>query len=295
MPPMERRLFFTSPVDHHNLGSWDGLGRSLKAAVAASCGRDVSIEVGTRPVFGYDTDVDETLAELEELRLGPREIRVDLWCSIFFYGTICVTLGPGLRRQERRALTRRLSKKELARHTLLREHEGAYDLDSGRVFGYQLFPGDDRARSTITEILEPFDGPVYLGEEWLVQDEDGILDNESFELIASRLKVAGSGVEGAVEEYLALFLARDPEAEARAWLNATASGQGLIALYADDAAEAKLVRRFTAFEDLPILLAEAPSANMRVTIGRCHDDDSLVVVYGPPWAPEVDEPVLFMI
>lgn len=280
---MQRRLFFTSPVDHRSLGGWDGLARSLKAAVAACCERDVTIEVGPRPVFGYGTDVDETRAELEELRLGPREVRVDLWCSVVHYGAICVALGPGIRRPERRALTRRLRKQELARQVLLREHEGPYDFDrGGNVFGYSISPADDRGRSTLSFLLSPFDGPVYLGEHWLLQGKDERVDDLAFEA-ASRPSPS-----------LALFLVNDPEAEERVW-EAAASGQGLVAFYPDDPAEAALVRGFADFRDLPIFVAEAPSAGMRVTIGRGRPEDSLAVVYGPPGAPEIDEPLLFMI
>lgn len=218
---MERRLFFTSPVDDRNSGDWAGLARSLKAAVAASCGGDVAVAVGSEPVFGYGTDVDETLAELGELRLGPRDVRVDLWCSVVYYGAICVTLGPGIRRQERRTLTRRLRKTELARQVLLREVEGPYDLDaSGRVFGYPISPADDRGRSTLSMLLEPFDGPVYLGEQWLLQGQDERVDEDAFEVVVRP------------SPSLALFLASDPEAEERVW-QAAASGQGLIALYAE--------------------------------------------------------------
>jgi hypothetical protein len=280
---MERRLFFTSPVDHHNLRDWGSLARSLKAAVEAACGRDVSVVIGSQPVFGHGTDVDETLAELEEQRLGLREVRVDLWCSIVVYATLCVALGPGIRRQERRALLRRLLKKELTRQVLLREHEGSYDfLGGGYVYGYSISPGDDRDRSTLSFLLEPFDGPLYLGEPWLLQGTDERVDEEAFEVI---VRPAPN---------LAIFLANDPEAEERIWEMAT-SGQGLIAFYPDDPAEAALVRSFADFRDLPILVAEAPSSGIRVTIGRCHQDDSLVVIYGPPGAPEIDEPVLFMI
>lgn len=52
---------------------------------------------------------------------------------------------------------------------------------------------------------------------------------------------------------------------------------------------------FSHFEDLKILLAEKPSAGMRVTMGRCHPDDTLVVVYTPPHEPEIDQTLLFVI
>ncbi len=277
---MQRRLFYTSPVDHHNSESWEGLASSLKRAVVSACDSGLSVQVGTRPLFGYGTDTEEALAEIEEQHLAPREVRIDLWSSIVFYAAVCVTLGSGIRRKERRALMSRLKKKELSDQTLLREHEGPYDLESGRVYGYSLSPSDDRA--TIARLLEPFDGPIYLGEHWLIQDETEQVDTKSFDLVFR------------VGPNLAVFFASDPEAEERIW-EACLSGEGLIAFYADDPAEAALKRRFSDFEDLQILLAEHPSAAMRVTIGRCHQDDSLVVVHGPPYAPELDESVLFVV
>jgi hypothetical protein len=291
---MERRLFFTAPSGFRDSDRWSRLACSLKTAVEESCGGDVSVSIGTRPVCGSGRDLVETLQGIGEQKLGARDVRVDPWCSYMFYETICITLGPGVRDPESRALTGRLSRQELAGETLLRDHEGSYGLDSGWVFGYELFARDDRARSTIIQLLESFPDRVYLGEDWLTRDEDGRID-EAIEVIASGLRVADSSVEGALDEHLALFRAPDSVAEARAWTRATASGQGLIALAADDPAVEALVRRFMELDDLPILLAEAPSTTMRVTIGRCHDDDSLVLVYGPPGALEVDDPLLIVL
>ncbi len=288
---MQRRLFYTSPVDHHNLEHWADLGRSLSRAVATIGDSELSVEVGTRPIFGYGSDSEEATAAVEEQRLAPRQVRIDLWCSICFYATVCLTLGPGVSRRERRALRRRLRKKELAAETFLRQHEGPYDLDSGCSYGYSLDPGDDRDRSTIADLLAPFDPPLYLGERWLLQDRSEQIDTDSFDLVVSHRLSPIGGTSG---PDLGIFLALDSAAEERIWQACTA-GEGLIACYPDDPAEEQLLRRFSDFEDLRIFLAEAPSAGMRVTIGRCHQDDSLVVVHGPPYAPELDEPPVFVI
>jgi hypothetical protein len=270
------------------------LACSLQAAVEQSCGGDVSVSIGTRPVCGAGSDLGATIQSMSDQRLEAREIRIDSWFSYMFYETICITLGPEVRDPERRALTSRLCRQELSGETLLREHEGSYGLGSGLVFGYELFAGDDPARSTIRRLLEPLPDRVYLGEDSLTEDEEE-RDDEALEVIASRLRVTGSGVEGALDAHLALFRARDPAAELRAWTRATVSGQGLFALAADDPALKALVGRFMEFEDLRILLAAAPSDTMRLTIGRCHPDDSLVLVYGPPREPEVDSPVIFVL
>ncbi len=81
---MQRRLFYTSPVDHHSAESWGRLASSLKRAVESTCG-GASVEVGSEPLFTYGTDTEEALAEIEEQHLGPREVRIDLWCSIVVY------------------------------------------------------------------------------------------------------------------------------------------------------------------------------------------------------------------
>ncbi len=279
---MQRRLFYTSPVDHHNLEEWPDLARSLSHAAEAACDRDIRLEVGPRPVFGYGTDVEEMLSALEAQELAPRQVRVDLWCSICFYAAVCVTLGPGIRRRERRDLIRRLGNKQLAGEAFLRQHEGAYDLDSGQCYGYHPEAADDRDRSTIADLLTAFDQPLYLGERWLLQDQNEQIDSESFDLIVP------SGPN------LGIFQAKDSAAEEIIW-QACRNGEGLIAFYPDDPAEEQMLRRFSDFEDLRIFHAEAPSAGMRVTIGRCHQDDSLVVVHGPPWAPELDQPPMFVI
>lgn len=279
---MQRRIFYTSPIDESGLDRWQGLAGRLERAVAATCDGKVSVTAGTQPVFGRGTDVDETLAALEEERLAPRDVRIDLWCSVPFYAAVCLTLGPGIRRGERRALTRRLQKKELSGQTFLREDEGEFHVDTGRVYGYSVSPADDRGRSTIDFLLTPFDSPIYMGEHWLIQGGDEQVDSESYDLVVR------------VGTNHAIFLANDPEAAERVW-EASTRGEGLIAFHGDDPAEPEIRRRFSRYEDLVIFLAEKPFSGQRVTIGRCRPEDSLVVIYDPPYAPEVDEPILFMI
>jgi hypothetical protein len=279
---VQRRLLYTSPIDDSGLESWPSLAGRLKRAVAATCGGDVEVKTGERPVFGYGTDVDETLAGLEEEVLAPREVRVDLWSSICRYAAVSFTLGPAIRRQERRELMRRLKKKELAGETFLGEAEGRFHLDQGRVYGYSISPADDRGKSTIEHLLIPFDTPLYIGEHWLLQGGDEQVDTASYEVVVR------------VGPNHAIFLANDPEAAERAW-EASTHGEGLIAFYGDDPAEPEIRRRFSRSDDLVLFLAEKPWAGQRVAIGRCRPEDSLVVVYGPPYAPEIDEPILFMI
>ncbi len=93
---------------------------------------------------------------------------------------------------------------------------------------------------------------------------------------------------------LAFFLTQNLQAVASVW-QSCAHGDGVVILELEDPALDALTRSFADLRDLPILLAEHPGDSARVTIGRCHQDDSLVVAYDPQYAPDVDAPLAFVI
>ncbi|MEO1366898.1 MAG: hypothetical protein AAFX50_06945 [Acidobacteriota bacterium] len=276
-----RRLFYSSPVDARNLEEWGGFADTLRRAVLSTCGKGIAVEVGDRAVFRRGGDFEETLAGLEELRLG-RAVRVDLWSSVAGYGVIAFTLGFDIKRAERRALEKKL-RKALRGEVPLRDLEGVYSEESGLVVGFALSAADDAAaRADVEHLLFPFEKPLYLGERWLLQDGDERLDESSFQ----RISEPAPG--------LVTFLAADGDAEERIWRHC-GSGDGLIALFPDDPVLPDLVRGFRQQRDLRILTSKHPHFGLRVTIDRRPGGDPLVVAYTATGPPEIEELPLFVV
>jgi len=278
---MERRLFYTSPVDHDRLDVWPALSRDLRSVVESCCSNKVIIALGQDPVFGYGTDSGEALARLESTFLDPRDVRIELWSSIRHYAILCITLGAAIGRSERRSLVRKLNKKLLRQQTLLEEHEGPYYPDGRHVYAYALPTDDDRALTTFHDQLISFEPPAYLGENWLLVGKDEQIDQEGYDVLFP------------VGPQLSLFLANDLEAAESVW-KASAQGDGLIVLAdAEDPALEAVASRFAGRRDLEIFLTLGPWFS-RVTLHRCHPEDHLAVIYAPPHQPEIEEPVVFM-
>ncbi|MEM8995706.1 MAG: hypothetical protein AAGF23_13045 [Acidobacteriota bacterium] len=276
-----RRLLYSSPVDVRNLEEWGGLADDLRRAVIASCGKGVAVEVGDRAIFRRGGDFEETLAGLEELRLG-RAVRVDLWSSVAGYGVIAFTLGFDIKRAERRALEKKL-RKVLRGESPLRDLEGVYTEETGLAFGFALSAADDAAaRADLEHLLFAFEEPLYLGERWLLQDGEERLDESSFEHIAE----PAPG--------LVTFFAADGDAAERIWRHC-GSGDGLIALFPDDPALPDLVRGFREGQDLRLLTSRHPYSGLRVTIDRRPGDEPLVVAYTATGPPEIEELPLFIV
>lgn len=236
------------------------------------------MEAGDAPVFGYGIDMEETLLGLEDPEFDPRTVRIDLWCAIVRYGTICITVGDGIVRKERRALEKGI-KKALRGEVLIHESDGAFDRDERRIYGYRLDPADDRARSTLADLLLVFEPPHYLGERWILQGDDERIDESLYELWP---KSSGQLVQ---------FLARSGEAAERVWALAE-HGDGLIAIDLDDPGIDRLLQGFSRTDDLRFL----PKKHWqhRVTIGRCRAEDHLVV-YDSQGLPSDEADWLFAI
>lgn len=276
-----KRLFYSCSIDHRDLAPWGALAEKLRRAVEAACGRDVAVALGDAPVWAPGVDDEETLAELEEMRLH-RHVRIDLWSAVVDHGAIAVTLGSGIRRPERRALERKL-RKALRGEALLRTVDGPYGDESARVFGYAISVANDAAaRAALDHLLCPFDPPFYVGERWLVQGDDELLDRQSFDQIVE------------LAPGLVTFIARSGDGDERVWQRASA-GAGLIACYADDPALPSLARRFYEVDDLRLFLADKPSSGTQITIDRGRSEHGLVVAYTPAGPPEIDPPYLFVI
>jgi hypothetical protein len=198
------------------------------------------------------------------------------------YESVCITFGSGITEAEQLGIARRLEEHELSGQALLRKWQGPYDFDATQVLGYSFADGgeDDDAIETI---LAPLDRPVYMARRDLLAPENAPIDPQSFDLFIE-------------EKGVAIFTAVDAAAERLLWKRAREQGNdGLIAMYGDDPADRVLASRFSDHDDLRILLAEEPSAGMRVSLGRCHQDDDLVVVYTPGDEPFVDQPLAFVI
>lgn len=274
-----RRSFYTAPVDHQTLADWPKLAERLRRAAVKACERDAETEVGSEPVFTYGTDVEETLLGLEDFQSEPRTVRIDLWNAMVRYGAICVTLGDGIVRKERRALDKALGK-ALRGETLINETEGVFDRCTGRVYGYRLNPDDDRDRVTFSHLMNVFDPPLYVGERWLLQRDDESLDEDNY-IIAPK-------TQGQIVQFTAL----DEGSEERVWRHAT-RGEGLIALYDDDPDLDEITRSFARHDDLRRLAGEG--RNFRATLGRCRPEDSLMVTYDDVNAPDERAKLLFVI
>ena len=274
-----RQTFYTSPVDHDSLADWPDLATRLRRRAEKALGPGGQVEAGDAPVFGYGIDMEETLLGLEDPEFDPRTVRIDLWCAIVRYGTICITVGDGIVRKERRALEKGI-KKALRGEVLIHESDGAFDRDERRIYGYRLDPADDRARSTLADLLLVFEPPHYLGERWILQGDDERIDESLYELWP---KSSGQLVQ---------FLARSGEAAERVWALAE-HGDGLIAIDLDDPGIDRLLQGFSRTDDLRFL----PKKHWqhRVTIGRCRAEDHLVVVYDSQGLPSDEADWLFAI
>ena len=261
-----RRIFFTSPVDDDSRAGWPDFAARLGGSAETALGPGGRVELGGEPVFGYGqgaAEFEEALLRLEDLALGPRTVRIDLWSSIARYGAICITVGDGVVRKERRALEKGL-KKVLRGESLIHQSNGPFDRDERRIYGYRLDPADDRARSSLADLLLAFDPPHYLGERWMLQGDDERIDESRYEIWP------GS------PNQLARFLARSEDAAERAWSLAE-HGDGLIVMDVDDPEIGRLLQGFSCTDDLRWLPGK--TWQHRVTLGRCRPGDHLVVVY----------------
>ncbi|MDA8016328.1 MAG: hypothetical protein MPN21_02670 [Thermoanaerobaculia bacterium] len=273
-----RQRFYTSPVDHETLDDWADLATRLRRAGESACAAGARIETPDEPVFGYGTDIEETLLGLEDFRIEPRTVRIELWCAIVRYGAICITAGDGIVRKERRALEKGLQK-VLRGETVIHESDGPFDRDERRIYGYRLDPNDDRDRSTLSSLTMSFDPPLYLAERWLLQGDDESIDEGWY--------TVGPGAPGPYVQ----FLAEHDEAEERVWQRA-ALGEGLFVIYDDDPCLGELLRSFSRTDDLRRL---SRRHEHRVAIGRCRRDDRLVVVYDSQALPSEDAEWVFVI
>lgn len=274
-----KQTFHTTPIDHDSLADWPDLATRLRRRAEKALGSGGRVEVGDEPAFTYGIDLEETLLGLEDLDLDPRTVRIDLWSAVVRYGTICITVGDGIVRKERRALEKGVAK-VLRGETLIHESDGAFDRDERRIYGYRLDPSDDRARSTLADLLLVFDPPHYLGERWILQGDDERVDEGLYDVWT---KSSGRLVQ---------FLARSDEAAERVWSLAE-HGDGLIAVDLDDPGIDRLLQNFSRTDDLRFL----PKKHWqhRVTIGRCRPEDHLVVVYDSQGLPTDEADWLFVI
>ena len=143
----------------------------------------MSVQVGSRPVFGYGIDADEALETLAQEPLSPRELRIDLWSDVRRHAVVCLSMGSGMVRAEHRALLQKVGKGPLRGEALICQGEGPYDLDSGVAFGYALSVDDAGDRSDLETLLFAFDPPAYLGESWLIQGSDEKVDPAAYDEI----------------------------------------------------------------------------------------------------------------
>ena len=273
------RLFYAAPEDVGDAATWKRLSVGLERAVKAGGGPGVTVEVGAQPIFAPGKDGDEALRELEEQETGWRHVRIDPWCAFPVYFAVGLTFGNGFVRKQLREIKRRIRKLD-PRLTPLYEHEGVYDLDAPRVYGYDLDPANPEDAASLEHLMIPFrDGVIYLGEPWVFQERDESVDRSKFEIFP-------------VGPNLSLVSVLDGEVEVDLWMR-SAAGLGLLAIDPADPAEAALKRRFADRDDLRILVGEAPFPGMRLAIYRT--PEAPLVVYDPNYAAEIDDAILFAI
>lgn len=287
----QRRLFYTSPITLTNPGDWPELETRLRRAVTSSCGKSVDLVVESKPRFAPipaepiregapawepDTDTEETLLAIAEDIVGPRTVRIELWSTYPGYSAICITLGGGIQRKERRELLRRVPKAAKRQCQLLYEHEAdgtdaTYDVDTARVVAFRLDPDDDADRAEIENLLFPIDQPFYLCERWCVQGEDGRVDEERYTI---HREFGPDLVFCAPHE--SLSQEESKEAQVELWSRA-ARGEGLYAVYPDEAGLDTLALGFSGVDELSANLIESHATRLRITVGR--GQSSLVVAF----------------
>jgi hypothetical protein len=272
-------LIYSSPVDHHDPAQWYRYRERIRDALTgAGAGREVSLD--DDPLFTYGVDLESVIARVNAVQPGRGEIVLAQWSTIVFYSAAVLFLGEGVDTQVVRSALRS--------EPFLKEHVGEYTPRSASCHAHQLYPAVDEDVTATRRIVGCVHDRVYVGARWMVNDEEGRVDDGRFEVLRG---ADGSG-EGPLRSLA--FRPRVPEIEEEIWKMGAQGSDGVAVLSANDPRLPAILEAADVADELTLFIGDG-GGHMppRVTIGRCHMDDTLVCLYNHP--PVTDENLQFLV
>jgi hypothetical protein len=267
---VRRLLIYASSVDHHNPADWyryrDRIRETLERANITG-----SIVVDDDPLFSYGVDVSSALARVNAAMPRRGEIVLAQWSTVVFYAASVLFVGDGV---DARAIGSALSEEPF-----LKEHTGDYALESATCYAYALYPYEDADVASTRRLVECVPRRVYVGAPELLNDEEGTLGTERFEVLRRREPTRPGYLDGVVA-----FRPRTRDVEEEVWrLGARLDG---LAVVAEDDPRLPVLMEPTdlAPNELTLFMGEEAGPRLpRVTIQRCHMDDAIVCLYNHPY------------
>ena len=252
--------------------------RVLHTLSSSGCASVVTAD--DEPIFTYGVHPAAGVTRINEMRPGAAQVVLAQWTAVEFYSASVVILGDDVSAQS--------VKGALRSERLLREHSGEFATQGALMFGYQLEVLTDDGLAAALRLARRVPNAVYVADRPAVNDGEGEIDHDNFEV----LHQSGVG-SNAVDGGLVVFRPRSDEAEADV-VRGAARNNGVAVLQADDWLLADVERFAELDNELALFLGGADDHRMtRVTIERCHIDDSFVAVYGQRLETEV--PLSFLV
>jgi hypothetical protein len=252
-----RFLTYAAPFSRDFAASWYRYRDRIADALAA--GADARVIADDDPIFAPGIAAAHALARVNAKQPAAAEIILAQWTAFDRYSASVVFLGDGVSAES--------IKRALSAETLIREQAGELAVETALMFCFEPNLFRENGLASVIQIVQRMPNRVY------VVSARGMIDRDRFELVHSP---SGEEAMGVVA-----LRPRAPEAEVEllqeAWRDGVAVLEAVDPLLADFA-------WFKEYDnELAIFLGNAPSrGSKRLTIGRCHQDDELVAVYGHP-------------
>jgi hypothetical protein len=221
------------------------------------------------PLFRLGARVSAVVERISGIIPASREIIVVQWSAFTCHASAALVVGAGVPAAEVRAALR-------GEH-FLREHAGEFRVDSGSCFGYWLEPGQDADQALLAQLVGRIDQRVYAGEAVRFVTGVHVLRNPDRSKVAV-VRAPDAGVEHRIWNdwrelhWIVVAGANDP---------LLASSTSLTSLHVGD--ELQLFMDSTGER----------RRHPRVTIGRCHEDSSIVCLYNAHHVP--DDRLIFVV
>ena len=272
---MPHLLIFSAAFSRDFPASWYSYrDRILDALSASGCASVVTAD--DAPIFSYGIDPVAALARVNAMRPDAGQVIVAQWTAFEFYSSSVVVLGHGV--------TAESVTGALRSERLLRDHSGELTAQGALMYGYDLDVFTDEELLAALRLARRVPNAVYVAERPMVNDGEGEIDHTRFELLPQF---------GAPDRGFVVFRPRTPEAEAEV-VQSAARNDGVAVLQSDDPVLEDIARFADVGDELALFLDGADGQRRkRVTIGRCHMDDSFVAVYG--LGLEAGLPLLFLV
>ena len=257
-----RILIYSCPADHHDAGSWYRYRDRITALL--STGAEWTMRVNDDPLFRYDADARSVVSRIDRMSVAEREIVLAQWSTYVFYSASALLLGPDVSIgavQER-----------MGGERLLRSYPAGFDANACGCAAYDLHTGSEDGLRTIETLVRLVDDPVFIGPSWMVNDGEATPDTSRFDVLTLR-----------DDKRFAAFRPRDRDI-ARETLKAITDGDGLAIVGGSDPVLSDVALFADTTDELSLFLQpfDAKRRHTRVTVGRCHMDDSFTCVYQHP-------------